>query len=47
MRLSLQVAAVATVFVIIVGVAVAYLLARQKFFGKEALDVLFLSLIHI
>src|SRR5664279_2591978 len=41
MRLSLQVAAVATVFVLIVGVAVAYLLARKKFFGKEALDVLF------
>ena len=41
MRLSLQVAALATVFVIIVGVAVAYFLARKKFFGKEALDVLF------
>jgi len=41
MRLSLQVAAVATIFVIIIGVAVAYLLARRNFFGKEALDVLF------
>jgi molybdate transport system permease protein len=41
MRLSLQVAAVATVFVVIIGVAIAYLLSRKKFFGKEALDVLF------
>jgi molybdate transport system permease protein len=41
MRLSLQVAAVATIFVIIVGVAVAYFLARKSFSGKEVLDVLF------
>jgi molybdate transport system permease protein len=40
MRLSLQVAAVATIFVVIIGVAAAYLLARAKFRGKEALDVL-------
>ena len=41
MKLSLQVAAVATIFVIIIGVAVAYILARKKFIGKEVLDVLF------
>src|SRR5208283_4319685 len=40
-KLSLQVAVVATIFVILLGVAVAYLLARKNFFGKEALDVLF------
>jgi molybdate transport system permease protein len=40
MRLSLQVAAVATIFVIIVGIAVAYFLARKNFRGKELLDVL-------
>ena len=40
-RLSLQVAAVATLFTIIVGIAIAYLLARKDFIGKEALDVLF------
>jgi molybdate transport system permease protein len=41
MRLSLQVAATATIFIIIVGIAVAYFLARKNFRGKEALDVLF------
>lgn len=41
MRLSLQVAAVATIFVIIVGIAVAYFLARKNFRGKELLDILF------
>jgi molybdate transport system permease protein len=41
MKLSLQVAAVSTLFVIIVGVAIAYLLARKDFMGKEALDILF------
>jgi molybdate transport system permease protein len=40
MRLSLQVAAVATIFVVIVGVAAAYFLARKNFRGKEVLDVL-------
>ncbi len=39
MRLSLQVATVATIFVVAIGVTVAYFLARKKFFGKEALDV--------
>ncbi len=41
MRLSLQVAAVATFFIIITGVAVAYFLARRDFRGKELLDMLF------
>ncbi len=41
MRLSLQVASVATIFVIIVGIAVAYFLARREFRGKELLDILF------
>jgi molybdate transport system permease protein len=41
LRLSLQVAAVATVFVVIIGTAVAYLLARWSFQGKEFLDMLF------
>jgi len=41
MRLSLQVAAVATIFVLIFGVTVAYFLARKNFKGKEVLDVLF------
>ena len=41
MRLSLQVASVATVFIILVGVTIAYLLARRDFRGKELLDVLF------
>jgi len=40
MRLSLQVAAVATIFVVVIGVAAAYLLARGNFRGKEALDVI-------
>ncbi len=41
MRLSLQVAATATVFVIVIGVPLAYLLARKKFAGKELLDIIF------
>ncbi len=41
MRLSLQVAAAATIGVIIIGVAAACLLARRNFMGKELLDVLF------
>jgi molybdate transport system permease protein len=40
MRLSLQVAGVATFFVIIAGTAMAYLLARRNFAGKELLDIL-------
>ncbi|HEX3560991.1 MAG TPA: molybdate ABC transporter permease subunit [Pyrinomonadaceae bacterium] len=38
--LSLQVAAVATLFVVLSGVALAWLLARKSFFGREALDAL-------
>ncbi len=41
MRLSLQVAAVATAFVFLVGITVAYFLARKEFKGKELLDALF------
>jgi molybdate transport system permease protein len=38
--LSLRIAAVSTVFVVVVGVALAWLLARRRFFGREALDAL-------
>ncbi|NTU43592.1 MAG: ABC transporter permease subunit, partial [Nitrospirales bacterium] len=41
MRLSLQVASVATFFVVVIGIAVAYLLSRKEFRGKEILDILF------
>ena len=41
LRLSLQVAAVATVFVIVAGIALAYLLGRRTFRGKETVDTLF------
>lgn len=41
MRLSLQVATVATVFIVIIGVAVAYFLARRDFRGKKLLDIAF------
>ncbi|MBF0559194.1 MAG: molybdate ABC transporter permease subunit [Nitrospirae bacterium] len=41
MRLSLQVALVATFFVIITGVTIAYFLARRAFNGKDLLDMLF------
>lgn len=40
MRLSLQVAMAATSFVVIAGVAAAYLLARKNFAGKEFLDMI-------
>jgi molybdate transport system permease protein len=40
LRLSLQVAAAATFFIVIIGTAVAYLLARRDFKGKEAFDIL-------
>ncbi len=39
--LSLQVALVATAFVMVVGVSVAYVLALKNFRGKEMLDMLF------
>jgi molybdate transport system permease protein len=41
LRLSIQVASVATVLIVIVGVGVAYLLAMKNFRGKEVLDILF------
>ncbi len=39
LRLSVQVAAVATVFVVLVGIAIAYVLAMKKFYGKTLVDV--------
>jgi molybdate transport system permease protein len=41
LRLSLQVAVVATFFIIVVGITVAYFLAQRTFRGKELLDMLF------
>ena len=41
MRLSLQVAAVATCFVVLAGTAIAYFLARKDFAGRELLDMVF------
>jgi molybdate transport system permease protein len=41
LRLSLQVAATATFFVVIIGAFIAYLLARKEFKGKEILDTVF------
>ncbi len=38
-RLSLQVASVATVLIILTGIPTAYLFARKKFLGREFLDV--------
>ncbi len=40
LRLSLQVASAATVLIVLVGVPIAYLLARKRFPGKELLDVI-------
>jgi molybdate transport system permease protein len=39
LRLSFQVALTATVFIILIGVSVAYFLARRDFRGKEILDI--------
>ena len=41
LRLSLQVALLATFFIVIVGVAAGYLLARKNFPGRELVDILF------
>lgn len=38
LALSLRVALIATFFVVIVGVALGWLLARRRFFGRELLD---------
>lgn len=40
-RLSLQVALTATGFILIIGIPVAYFLAKKDFKGKELVDVLF------
>ena len=40
LRLSLQVAGLATLLVMVSGIGLAYLLARKKFWGKELLDIL-------
>jgi molybdate transport system permease protein len=39
LRLSLQVALVATVFTVLIGTPLAYVLARKQFRGKEILDL--------
>ncbi|AEB08923.1 molybdate ABC transporter permease subunit [Desulfobacca acetoxidans] len=39
LKLSLQVAGLATVLVMASGIGMAYLLARRDFFGKELLDI--------
>jgi len=40
LRLSIQVATAATIFVVLIGTGVAYLLATKHFRGKEFLDIL-------
>lgn len=40
LRLSLQVAACATVVTILIGIPISYILARKKFRGKEILDLI-------
>ncbi|HTZ17666.1 MAG TPA: molybdate ABC transporter permease subunit [Dissulfurispiraceae bacterium] len=40
LRLSLQVAIAATVLIVVIGVPIAYLLARKNFPGKELLDII-------
>src|SRR5271169_5554553 len=40
LKLSVQVAIVATVFVVVIGLFAAYLLSRKNFPGKELLDIL-------
>ncbi|HEX8948393.1 MAG TPA: hypothetical protein VF790_05485, partial [Dissulfurispiraceae bacterium] len=40
MRLSLQVASIATLFIVAAGTFAAYVLARKDFKGKEAVDML-------
>ena len=43
LKLSVQVATVATVFIMVAGISIAYFLAMSEFRGKEVLDV-FLTL---
>jgi molybdate transport system permease protein len=40
LRLSLQVAAIATVFILLIGVPVAYVLARKRFPGRDVISLL-------
>lgn len=40
LRLSLQVAAIATVVIVIVGVPIAYLLARKRFPGRDVVSLI-------
>ena len=40
LKLSLQVAAVATVLIVLIGTLVAYLLAKKDFRGKDLLDII-------
>ena len=39
MRLSLQVAVLSTFFIVVIGVPIAYFLARKNFLGKKILDI--------
>jgi molybdate transport system permease protein len=41
LRLSLQVACIATVFILIIGVPVAYLLGRKRFRGRDIVSLVF------
>lgn len=41
LRLTLQVATVATFFIILVGVSVGYILSRKEFKGREMVDIFF------
>jgi molybdate transport system permease protein len=40
LRLSLQVAAIATIFIILIGVPIAYVLARRKFPGRDIISLI-------
>lgn len=40
LTLSLRVALIATAFVVVIGVALGWLLARKRFFGRELLDAM-------
>ncbi len=40
LRLSIQVAAIATVFVLLIGVPVAYVLARKRFPGRDLISLI-------
>lgn len=39
--LSFRVAGIATCFVVVISIVIAYFLARRRFFGKELLDIIF------